>query len=205
MPFVPVPDVCAVHVRYTAQLQQCENILYFAADGGWDSSQLVDIAGEVGAWWQTELRPLVSNTVQLREVYAEDLSSANGPTGASAPPAATFGQNSSPAMPANVSLAISFRTALRGRSFRGRNYVVGLTESQVADSTVVASVVSSLQAAYTSLLPSGGYFTRGLWSVVSRYSNGAPRAVGVSTFVTSVVVVDAVVDSQRRRLPGRGR
>lgn len=205
MPFVPVPNVCAVHIRYTAQLQQCENILYFAADGGWDSSQLVDIAGEVGAWWQTELRPITSAGVQLREVYAEDLSSATGPTGTSTPATPTFGQNTSPAMPANVSLAVSFRTALRGRSFRGRNFFVGLCENQVADSAVLSDTVSAIQAAYTLLLPSGGQFTRGIWSVVSRYSNGAPRAVGVSTFVTSVVVVDAVVDSQRRRLPGRGK
>jgi hypothetical protein len=39
---------------------------------------------------------------------------------------------------------------------------------------------------------------------VSRYANGAPRTVGIATPVTSVVLVDQRVDSQRRRLVGIG-
>jgi hypothetical protein len=40
--------------------------------------------------------------------------------------------------------------------------------------------------------------------VVSRYSNGQPRAVGVATPVTSALLVDTRVDTQRRRLVGIG-
>jgi len=40
--------------------------------------------------------------------------------------------------------------------------------------------------------------------VVSRYANGAPRAAGVATTVTSVGLTDFRVDTQRRRLIGEG-
>lgn len=49
------------------------------------------------------------------------------------------------------------------------------------------------------------------WSVLSRYSgtlpNGkpAPRANGIATQVLLVSFADNKVDSQRRRLPNRGR
>jgi len=47
--------------------------------------------------------------------------------------------------------------------------------------------------------------------VVSRFSgvdadgHPIPRTTGVSTLVASVAIVDPVIDSQRRRLPGRGQ
>jgi len=40
--------------------------------------------------------------------------------------------------------------------------------------------------------------------VVSRYSNGVPRSVGIATPVTSAILVDSRVDTQRRRLVGVG-
>jgi hypothetical protein len=47
--------------------------------------------------------------------------------------------------------------------------------------------------------------------VASRFSgvdsNGKPipRSEGIGTPITSVTVVDPIIDNQRRRLPGRGR
>jgi len=40
--------------------------------------------------------------------------------------------------------------------------------------------------------------------VVSKKSGGLPRAIGLSTPVQQSVIVDNILDSQRRRLPGRG-
>jgi len=42
------------------------------------------------------------------------------------------------------------------------------------------------------------------WVVVSRFHDNAPRTAGVVSFINAATVVDATVDSQRRRLPGRG-
>lgn len=113
-------------------------------------------------------------------------------------------------MPGNVTMSVSFRTALRGRSFRGRNYVAGLTEDQVAGNIFISTLSASWKAAYEAIaaaIASTGW----TWVVVSRFSGvdavtkePIPRAAGVTTPVLSVIVVDDFVDSQRRRLAGRG-
>jgi hypothetical protein len=106
---------------------------------------------------------------------------------------------------------VSFRTDLRGRSFRGRNYVIGLTEDMVDGNSLEAGVSEPWRLAYAHL----GTLVADIdwtWVVVSRFSGVSgsppeptPRVAGVTTPITSVVVVDQFIDSQRRRLSGRGR
>jgi len=74
----------------------------------------------------------------------------------------------------------------------------------VIGNTVDGAVVLDLQAAYNDLrsLPFDNPWEH---CVISRFNAGAPRTTGVATKVTSCVVVDPYVDSQRRRLTGRGQ
>ena len=101
-------------------------------------------------------------------------------------------------------LAVSRVRRVPGRSFRGRNYVVGVPQDQVVD---INHVQSSYAAAwidtYSELLE--GTFEEGQqWVIVSRFEDGSPRETGIASEVLTVTVVDDVIDSQRRRLPGRG-
>jgi len=107
-------------------------------------------------------------------------------------------------LPGNCSLSISFRTAGRGRSSRGRNYFVGLVESQVNGDVVNGGNVDAYQTLYEELIGAGSVVTGWQWVVVSRFFNGAPRTAGLAQPVTAVVVVDSFIDSMRSRLLGRG-
>lgn len=81
---------------------------------------------------------------------------------------------------------------------------MGLCESQVDDSHVKATHLTAIKNALVNLaglLAAGGFN----WNVVSFIEDGAPRVGGPISFgVTGILFVDDVVDSQRRRLPGRG-
>lgn len=209
MPFVPVANTALVEVRFSEHLQQIENTLWFEFPTDPGSVDLEALAEAVFDWWVAELQSIVSSDVELREVTATSMTSATSPVGAFVPPTPTFGTSTSNGEPGNVTMSVSFRTALRGRSFRGRNYAIGLTEDQVDGNSFVTGLTPLWQAAYTALIPAAvgaGW----LWVVASRFSgvdgsgNPIPRAAGVTTPVTSVVVVDDHVDSQRRRLTGRG-
>lgn len=210
MPFVPVPNTCLVEFRMTLDAQQVENTLWFEFAGAPTPAGMLAMAAELQSWWETEYADLTSTATQLREVVVTDMTTISGPQVSSVPAVAAFGTQSSPPLPSNASLTVSFRTALRGRSFRGRNYLVGLVEDANTGNNITPGFVVSVIDAYSLLLPAGGAVTSAEWVVASRFSGvdgdgvPIPRATGVTTPITSVVVVDNIIDSQRRRLPGRG-
>jgi hypothetical protein len=194
----------------TLDLQQVENTLWFDMGEAPSEANLLVLNNALAAWWADFYAPLVAADVQLVEIACTSMDTATGPQIILPAPPGTFGLVGQPALPNSVSLAVSFRTATRGRSFRGRNYVVGLTETQVTNNTVTSGVASSWQAAYAELLTFAD--TPGnTWVVASRFSGvdagtgqPIPRVTGLATQITSVTVVDQIIDGQRRRLPKRG-
>lgn len=212
MPFVPVANTAAVEIRMLQDGQQVENTLYFRLGSTLTPTNLTQLCEDLVTWWDSAYSDEVSSAVELVEVTATDLTSETGPVASFNPSTTLLGALTSPALPNNVSIAVSFRTAARGRSFRGRNYFVGLTESQVTNNTLSDPSAAALLGIYQLLLPVGGTFTDDwIWVVASRFSGidgdgkPIPRDVGISTPITSVVIVDKTIDSARRRLPGRGR
>lgn len=212
MPFVPVLNTAEAQLVVRLDSQTMENTLFFQLPTDPSAADLLSLGGDLIAWWGDNIAPQVSAAAELIEIVCTSLTSDTSPSVTSVPPVAALGLVSGDFLPTNASLAVSFRTNLRGRSFRGRNYVIGLTESQVTGNHVSNVSVAAYKAAYEVLLPAGGAFTDDwAWVVVSRFHGvdvnhkPIPRTAGVRTAVTSVVIVDDVIDSQRRRLPGRGR
>lgn len=204
MPFIPVENTIMVELRYLIAAQRVENTLYFRNESGpWAQAEAATFAQLIGSWWDTNIKPLLTNEISLTEVYVTDLSSATSwtVTVPLLPPVA--GTINEEAMPLNVALCISFRTGNRGRSGRGRNYVVGLVGSQITSSTLNTTPLNAFVAAYNDL--KSDVAAAGVtWVVVSRRSNNAPRVEGITQAIDAAVATDPYVDSQRRRLPGRG-
>lgn len=203
MAFIPALDVLQVELRYDWAGQQVENVIYVRGGSTWNIGQMEDVADLVYSWWLGNLKALQSDEVFLSEIHVTDLTTASSPTFTRAGAPGDSGSRSSPSLPNNVSLAIYFRTAGRGRSSRGRNYVVGLTEDQVVLSEVLDTEAGAYITAYDVLL-TAPFVNTGSWVVLSRFENGVPRVAGLAQTILSTGVADLTVDSQRRRLPGRG-
>lgn len=203
MPFIPVPNTVMVETRMLWASQNVENTLYFAFASAPSVAQMTVLVNAVESWWVAFYAPLASDQVTLREVAATDLTSQTGPSVAFPAIGSPAGELTSPSLPNNCTLAVSFRTALRGRSYRGRNYFCGLTELQVANNIVDATNITNLQDCYEAIFPIQGT-ANCQWVVVSRHHDNAPRTTGVATPIISVTITDNVIDSQRGRLPGRG-
>jgi len=211
MPFVPVENTALVETRMMFDGQKCENTIWVENEAAWDGASLAELASEVKDWWVANYAGLVTFGTSLTEVVATDMSSDTGPQ-ASVAGGGEVGLGSGAPFPGGTSFVVSFRTALRGRSFRGRNYIVGVPEaSRSLISGVDSDYVEACVNAYTALLDA--ISTAGwTWVIASRFSgvdpdthNPIPRVAGVTTPVTNVVCTDATLDSQRRRLPGRGQ
>lgn len=204
MPFIPVPNGVQAEMRYTQDGQKVENVFWFIRDDAVDpETSAQDIATFLLDWWNNSIKTLQASAVSLREIYVTDQSAANGfaYTLTAGLPAA--GANVNEPLPNGVTACVSLRTALRGRSYRGRSYFIGLTENNVLGNTLGAQFVTALLAAYDSLVTDSTLNGYPL-AVCSRFSGGNPRPSGILTQVRDALLIDSVVDSQRRRLPGRG-
>lgn len=203
MPFVPLANTAEAELRYTLDDQQVETTLYFTNGDGWTAANLEPLGAALLTWWATNLQDNIAQNCVLREIYLTDQSTQSGETFTYVTGLPLAGQASTDAMPNSIALCVSFRTAKRGRSYRGRNYVPGIPKSVVVESAVTSEYQSAIQNAYQGLL-AFSLTANATWVVASRYTNGAWRTTGETTPVRSVVVIDPTVDSQRRRLPGRG-
>jgi len=202
-PFIPVPKTAQVQIVFTQQGQRVENVLHVTGAADFDVAALTAIYPDIHDWWNAAGKGMASNTVQPVLCIATAMHSASAPgieTDMSGEPAGT---RTSPALPMNVTAAIAEHTGLRGRSYNGRIYHVGMTADMVVGSTLTSAMIAALLGSYNYLKANMTAATRPL-SIVSKRSLKAWRTTGVATVVTSLSV-DATTDSQRRRLPGRGR
>lgn len=172
----------------------------FAAGSDTTVFDLVDFATSIAEAWGTWAAPVTSNTCVLQELYFTDLREVDGPTYSYIPPGGIPGEWEQTSCSNQVSLAISFRTPFRGRSFRGRNYLPGLSENLVNNNRVEASWMSAWVSYYavmfgeanSNLTPMG---------VISRYRDKVKLDPGSIQPITAILFVDNIVDTQRRRLP----
>jgi hypothetical protein len=110
-------------------------------------------------------------------------------------------------MPNDVSLAVKKSTGHLGRAGRGRWFWPSMDPSALVDDNTVtavfqAGIVGALQSFQTAVETALAPATMG---IVSYYLNKVLRTAGVFYPITNWSAIDATVDSQRRRLPGRGR
>lgn len=207
MAFQPVPNGVQTSLIYQWGGQICENVLGWHANAGFNATELQALDVSVAANWKAHIAPVTSNLVTLLRVEGVNLGEATGPVDTTLPIAPAVGGLAGASVPNNVTLAIAIRTPLRGRSYRGRIFHVGLAELQLADSTHVDSsegvTILSAWRAFVNAVQTD--IPAALFSVISRRNDGVERPFGVVTPYSDFYLADNALDSQRRRLAGRGR
>jgi len=202
-PFVPVPNTAMFELRYLLYGQRVENTLWFEEALPWSTSTLNEQCENLYNWAVGSVLTTLAADLTLQEVYGTSMESDTAPTGSYVPAVPPAGDIPSASEAGNVTWTVTFRTGQRGRSFRGRNYIAGIPGNNRAGNQVVSSFATNIVAAYTELAEATVDLL-GTFVVVSRRSGGAPRVTGVTTPVTQVAFHDLNLDSQRRRLTGRG-
>lgn len=203
MAFIPVPNAIKLTVTFTLGGQLVNLTLGLEKASAVTPSDLTAACNGGIDWASTELLPHLSNQIALTGAEAYDLSSSSAPTVKLSTASPIVGVVNAISTPANAAGVISFRTGGRGRSSRGRIYVPGFPQTAVQQGVFLdAGTVGALLDAGNKI---NTYFTGVPLNhvVISRYTNNAPRITGVTEPVTGIVV-DNRIDSQRRRLAGRG-
>lgn len=204
MAFQPAPGIVEANVRMTLYGQEIENTLYFQTPGVPTGAEVQAVAGVVEDWYTENVLAVLSNNLVYRETYARSLATAAAPDWTANAHAGDVGGNVSPALPGNVAWTVKFLTGLTGRSYRGRNYVPGIAEADNSGNQISGALAALLVAGYGELIATAedNDFT---WVVLSRVQNGVVLANAIGAPVVSVGFADLNLDSQRRRLTGRGR
>jgi len=204
MAFVPVPNTVQVESVYEWQGQTVENTAYFELPGVVTLADVGDLLTIVRGRIEEDLMPLLSTSIALVRLVGTLLTAIDSLSlvmGISPP---TAGGVTGESAPNNVTYTITFLTPARGRSFRGRNYVPGISNGSINGNDIDATFRTGLLAYYTALQAEA---EANGWTmvVVSTVSGGVDRVTGVTTPINGFTTFDFTVDSQRRRLPGRGR
>lgn len=199
MDYIPVPGVLQAEYVFRWDNQIVENVHHYKVEGAIDLTAMNALGLFLRSHWDSAIQPGTAANVTLTHIKITDLSTQNGMTINYATGLPLTGLAASPSAPNSVTVCLTKRTALRGRSFRGRTYYVGLTEANVVGNTIDSSTLAFLLTEFNNLITGPAMDM----VVVSRFSGNAPRAEGIATPVIGFTS-DGFVDSQRRRLPGRG-
>lgn len=203
MPQYDVPGLMKLEAHYLFQGEHCMNTFWLKSNINETTAveeQL--IAGSFVNWWATDIRPLVSSTLVLYEVVVKELR----PDGIAilyTEDLPVTGEKTEEALPNNVAIAVHWGTGLVGRSRHGRTFHMGLCVDQVSNNR--CDVAADIQTAYDALRTTFDNITLNVeFSIVSFVSGGFWRQQPLVTPISGVAV-ENILDSQRRRLPGRGQ
>jgi hypothetical protein len=105
-----------------------------------------------------------------------------------------------------VTCAIKHNTGVRGRGRQGRSFWIGMTETMYTANTIETVTVTAITAAMLALMNDVISLDPDYKLVVThRQVDGVPLTVGTTSEILSFDIADAILDSQRTRLPGHKR
>lgn len=205
-PFIAAPNTASVEMIYSVGGETCENLFHVHKASPYSLADLQALRGTVLTWYTTVWKGQVHSTVTLVRIRTKALDTDIAPMEDYAVTSGGGGGLASGSLVANnVTYCLKLATGLSGRSARGRWYFIGMSSNSMLNSVDVSTpyrdaVVANLATLRTQLSSAGHTFC-----VTSYRHNNAWRTTAVNYDIVSVVAVDLHIDSQRRRLAGRGQ
>jgi len=204
MTFIPTVDTARCTLNFSQGSSVGVNVLWFKKSSAISAADLTVLAIDLVNWWDTYGDPTMCDQGQLNSIDVIQQDSSTSPSISYAPASPIAGSATGSAAALNVSIVSSFRTANRGRSSRGRFYSYALSETDTNNNGI--TIGSGLQTALSVMWANlGGFVSPDGWThvVVSKQLDLVARTAGLAQPVLSYII-DTALDSQRRRLLGRG-
>lgn len=200
MAFQSVPQTAEIVISYEGNQITSNNVLQAKKTGGYNLSDLEELAAAVDASIVADWLPLqtldqdyISTTVRGLEFANDQETVNNDGTGP--------GTIADAGLPGNVTFSVKKSSGLTGRTARGRMYWIGIPDTKLAanenrlTSTYVGEVEDAVEAMRAAIDATTWFPV-----IVSRFLDGQPRATGAVFPWIATVAVNENIDSQRRRL-----
>jgi len=199
---MPPQPVIPNWVRVIARLAHEGNTMMVGLDfkpnsaGPYTGGQISDLVTGISTAITTQFLALMTSSWSISAYEGTDRSVVGGAF-AQYNPVPNTGTLGGDSTPANCAVVLSKRTGLSGRVNHGRMYIPGVSDALVVGSTVQPTYLLAINALATLLLAYAGPGT-----LPGKFAIASIKDLAMKT-ITSYAL-DAIVDSQRRRLPGRG-
>ena len=208
MPVYPVPNnplVVKTAMIFQRDTRTLVNVLHWLRAAGWTTTEMVNIAIAIKNWWDTYYKLAVPPQTSLTQIQVRKYDPAAPLAVDYAVSPAILGTRGTVSEAANVTSTMSLRSGLAGRAYRGRIYVPGLAEADVTQSDQLASGETALLAtAANQLITAVGTPQSAVPAIFHRPLPVSKPLDNLATPITTWVI-ENIVDSQRKRLPLRGR
>src|SRR5512144_3154316 len=181
MAFVPFPGCAKVELVYSCEGSTFENVLNYQVGPTVEVAELNQLAALMAGIWGQHFRPISGDALELIKVKATSLETESAPGIEYVTGLPLSGQSVTDMLPSNIAVGVIFTTDLRGRSFRGRIYMPGLTEDQTDGSYLTNAQRTAWNTACQELLAPTFEGLETQLAVLSRVSHGVERTVGVQT------------------------
>lgn len=201
--FIGALNTAKVDVVQLYDEQTVVNSFYFQKDGGWNESDIRNLADAAGDSWVANFLPVQVSALTIQLVRATDVSVDNSWQTEDATHAGAAGGLLREGLPGGSALVVKQTTGHTGRSFRGRSYICGLDEQQVTRNQVDGSYRNDIVSAFIAFIDDVETTMECTHVVASYCQNGSWLSTAQLTEITGYSA-DIFVDSQRRRLTGRG-
>jgi len=191
------PAVARVALQVTRDARKFVNTFHVSRTDNASLSvgDLAAINAVFADWWANNYRHALKSVIVGDSITATKLDPSS-PIQDTLSIAAAGDYVSSNPLPADVSAAVSWRTGLAGRKYRGRFFDFGVPQDATnLNDTMTGAYITNLTGVGTSLLLK--LATAGLKAVIFH------RSDDTATTITGLVV-DQLIDSMRNRLAGRG-
>lgn len=187
-----LPNIVRCAVRLGIAGQDIVNVMHVATLGGVTTTP-AEAAQIVGQAHKARFGPYISTQANYEEVIGTRLDGVSASEVFTFAPSSSGGSTPDP-LPLHIAIVISWRTAQRGKSRRGRTYIGGLTEDCYAPGNptqFLTAYASGLQVAATSFL-------------ADLRTAECPLVIASAKLDSAADVtqasVDRSMDSQRRRI-----
>jgi|SRR5215216_185592 len=188
-------NTAEVVVKQRLYGQDVLNVWHVQVSASPDEAELLDVAAHFQLGYG-DLFTHLSDEIALTEIFVRNLGVVGGIEATLSITPEQVGGISTESMPSGVALCISLRTALGGRRFRGRKYFAGIPRSEVVANSFTSAFVGALLGSIGGMI--GDLATAGNPISIASFTGSTLVPV------TAAVAADLDVDSQRRRLNGRG-
>lgn len=210
MPALVIPAGVQVRLFWTIQGQQCFNVFGGSVAGGFSATQT--IANNLGAAIKTALGSsglgvLLRTSTVLNSVGLRDVRTANQVEYVSAE-ASSAGTGVTDPLPRQVALCVTLRTAMAGKSYRGRVYIGGWVigansasgDCSTAAQTAAVAFVTAVKDALTAQSIQMAILSPELPERQTASGATLPPKPAFATPVTAVLSRNLTWETQRRRL-----